>query len=56
MIDTNKLSLFNFRCQSPNSSLVRRTIDLNYANKQRAASLKWLFINGALLAVLTYDL
>lgn len=41
---------------SPNSSLVRRTIDLNYENKKRANSLKWIAVNGILFAIFIYDL
>ncbi|XP_041984706.1 transmembrane protein 209 isoform X2 [Aricia agestis] len=41
---------------SPNSSLVQRTIDLNYANKKRSESLKWIALNAVLLLVFVYDL
>ncbi|CAK1550291.1 unnamed protein product [Leptosia nina] len=38
------------------SNLVQRTIDLNYANKKRTRSLKWIFVNTAFLTAFTYDL
>ncbi|CAF4876286.1 unnamed protein product [Pieris macdunnoughi] len=38
------------------SNLVQRTIDLNYANKKRTGSLKWIFVNAIFLLVFTYDL
>lgn len=38
------------------TSLVRRTIDLNYAKKKKAVSLKWSLINGALFVIFIYDL
>ncbi|KAJ8717538.1 hypothetical protein PYW07_005468 [Mythimna separata] len=41
---------------SPNSSLVQHTIDLNYANKKRSSSLKWIFVNIALFLLFAYDL
>ncbi|CAH2041908.1 unnamed protein product, partial [Iphiclides podalirius] len=41
---------------SPNSNLVQRTIDLNYAKKKRATSVKWFFINVFFFLLFTYDL
>ncbi|KAI8429523.1 hypothetical protein MSG28_000156 [Choristoneura fumiferana] len=41
---------------SPNSSLMQRTLDLQYENKKRASSLKWSVINGVLFVVFVYDL
>ncbi|XP_048005913.1 transmembrane protein 209 isoform X1 [Leguminivora glycinivorella] len=41
---------------SLNSSLLQRTIDLQYENKKRSYSLKWSMINGFLFVVFVYDL
>ncbi|KAJ0174395.1 hypothetical protein K1T71_010541 [Dendrolimus kikuchii] len=41
---------------SPNCGSVRRVIDINYANKKRATSFKWMFVNIALLSMFAYDL
>ncbi|CAH0695578.1 unnamed protein product [Spodoptera exigua] len=43
-------------CMSPQSRLVQHTIDLNYANRKRSTSLKWILVNIALLLVFAYDL
>ncbi|XP_035435051.2 transmembrane protein 209 [Spodoptera frugiperda] len=43
-------------CMSPPSRLVQHTIDLNYANRKRSTSLKWILVNIALLLVFAYDL
>ncbi|KPJ07502.1 hypothetical protein RR48_02872 [Papilio machaon] len=44
------------RCFSPNSNLVQRTIELNYAKKKRATSIKWFFVNMTVFLVFTFDL
>ncbi|XP_075981551.1 transmembrane protein 209 [Anticarsia gemmatalis] len=41
---------------SPDSSIVNRTIDLNYANTKRASSLKWIVVNMVLFLLFAYDL
>ncbi|XP_013162533.1 PREDICTED: uncharacterized protein LOC106114019 [Papilio xuthus] len=43
-------------CFSPNFNLVQRTIDLNYAKKKRASSIKWFFVNITVFLVFTFDL
>ncbi|XP_045771305.1 transmembrane protein 209 [Maniola jurtina] len=41
---------------SPNSRLVQRTIELNYTNKKRSTSFKWIVVNAVFLLVFVYDL
>ncbi|CAH0724099.1 unnamed protein product, partial [Brenthis ino] len=41
---------------SPNSKLLQRTIDLNYTNKKRSNSFKWIIVNAVFLLIFVYDL
>ncbi|CAH2208696.1 jg22021, partial [Pararge aegeria aegeria] len=41
---------------SPNSKLVQRTIELNYTNKKRSTSVKWIVVNAVFLLIFVYDL
>ncbi|XP_050352891.1 transmembrane protein 209 isoform X1 [Nymphalis io] len=41
---------------SSNSKLVQRTIDLNYINKKRSNSVKWIIVNAVFLLIFAYDL
>nr|XP_034830420.1 transmembrane protein 209 [Maniola hyperantus] len=40
---------------SPNSQLVQRTIELNYTNKKRSTSFKWIVVNAVFLLIFVYD-
>ncbi|CAK1584148.1 unnamed protein product [Parnassius mnemosyne] len=50
--------IFNYlnMCLNPNSNLVQRTIDLNYAKQKRTTSMKWFFVNVFFFLLFTYDL
>ncbi|CAG9564392.1 unnamed protein product [Danaus chrysippus] len=49
-------SLLFVMSSSPNSLLLQRTIDLNFTNKKRSQSLKWIVVNAVFLLVFVYDL
>ncbi|CAG9796013.1 unnamed protein product [Diatraea saccharalis] len=41
---------------SPDSSLLLRTIELNYTNKKRSNSFKWIVVNSIFFLIFAYDL
>ncbi|CAG5020146.1 unnamed protein product [Parnassius apollo] len=54
-VDRGQIATVNM-CLSPNSNLVQRTIDLNYAKQKRTTSIKWFFVNVFFFLLFTYDL